>query len=143
MKKARVRTLKKSVWICGAIILVVVVLSGVIYLRNGKVNMDLVKSAEACFQYGDTDAKSQLSDKELEAVKAIFNGKKLHKDTPNCCFSEAACIKFDDGRTFCIAQDTCPIVCWKEKNKYIELTENEKNQLYKLLEPYGFTFPCL
>lgn len=143
MKKARVRTLKKSVWICGAIILVVVVLSGVIYLRNGKVNMDLVKSAEACFQYGDTDAKSQLSDKDLETVKAIFNGKKLHKDIPSCYFSDAASIKFDNGQTFCIAQDTCPIVCWKEKSRCIELTENEKNQLYKLLEPYGFTFPCL
>lgn len=135
--------MKKSVWICGAIILVVVVLSGVIYLRNGKVNMDLVKSAEACFQYGDTDATNQLSDKELETVKAIFNGKRLYKDEPNCSFSEDISIKFDDGQTFCMARDTCPIVYWKEKDRYIELTENEKTQLYNLLEPYGFTFPCV
>lgn len=143
MVKAGVRLLKKVIWLLSAIILIVVLLLGVIYLRLDKVNMDFAKKAEVCFQYGDTDAINQLSDKEMGAVKTIFNGKKLYKDNLSCGFSEAVSIKFDDEQTFCIARDTCPIVYWKEKNRYVRLTEDEKAQLYNLLEPYGFIFPCV
>ena len=134
--------MKKTIWVLSAIILVVTLL-GVIYLRQNKVNMNMTKKAEVYFQYGDTEALNQLNDRELEAVKAIFDGKKLYKDNPSCGFSEAVSIKFDDERTFCIARDTCPIIYWEEKNRYIRLTENEKNQLYNLLEPYSFIFPCV
>lgn len=105
--------------------------------------MELVKEAEVCFQYGNTDALHRLSDKEVEFIKTIFNGKKMYKDNLSCGFSEAVSIKFDHEQTFCIAQDTCPIVYWKEKNRYIRLSEDEKTQLYNLLEPYGFFFPCV
>lgn len=138
-----VRLLKKVIWLLSAIIFIVVLLLGVICLRLDKVNMDFAKKAEVCFQYGDTDAINQLSDKEMESVKTIFNGKKLYKDNLSCGFSEAVSIKFDDEQTFCIARDTCPIVYWKEKNRYVRLTEDEKAQLYNLLEPYGFIFPCV
>ena len=112
-------------------------------MRIDKANMDFAKKAEVFFQYGDTDAINQLNDKDLESVKIIFNGKKLYKDNLSCGFDEAVSIKFDDEQTFCIARDTCPIVYWKEKNRYIRITEDEKTQLYNLLEPYGFIFPCV
>ena len=112
-------------------------------MRLDKVNMDSVKKVEVCFQYGNTNAINQLSDREVASVKTIFNGKKLYKDNLSCGFSEAVSIKFDDGHTFCIARDTCPIVYWEEKNRYIRLTDDEKTQLYNLLEPYGFIFPCV
>ena len=143
MVKEGARLLKKIIWLLSAIIFIVVLLFGVIYLRLDKVDMDFAKQAEVCFQYGDTDAINQLSDKEMESVKTIFNGKKSYKDNLSCGFSEAVSIKFDDEHTFCIAQDTCPIVYWKEKNRYIRLTEDEKTQLYNFLEPYGFIFPCV
>lgn len=112
-------------------------------MRLDKVNMDSVKKVEVCFQYGNTNAINQLSDREVASVKTIFNGKKLYKDNLSCGFSEAVSIKFDDEHTFCIARDTCPIVYWEEKNRYIRLAEDEKTQLYNLLEPYGFIFPCV
>ena len=135
--------MKKAIWILSTIIVIVVILLGVIYLRQDKVNLDLVKNAEVYFQYGNTDAINQLSNNEMESVKTILNGKKLYKDNLSCGFSEAVSIKFDDEHTFCIARDTCPIIYWKEKNRYIRLTENEKTQLYNILEPYGFIFPCV
>ena len=125
------------------IIVIVVILLGVIYLRQDKVDLELGKKAEVYFQYGYTAAINQLSNNEMESVKTILNGKKLYKDNLSCGFSEAVSIKFDDEHTFCIARDTCPIIYWKEKNRYIRLTENEKTQLYNLLEPYGFIFPCV
>ena len=135
--------MKKAIWILSTIIVIVVILLGVICLRQDKVNLDLVKKAEVYFQYGNTDAINQLSNNEMESVKTILNGKKLYKDNLSCGFSEAVSIKFDDEHTFCIARDTCPIIYWKEKNRYVRLTEDEKAQLYNLLEPYGFIFPCV
>ena len=135
--------MKKAGWILSIIIVIVVILLGVIYLRQDKVDLELVKKADVYFQYGYTDAINQLSNNEMESVKTILNGKKLYKDKLSCGFSEAVSIKFDDKHTFCIARDTCPIIYWKEKNRYIRLTENEKTQLYNLLEPYGFIFPCV
>lgn len=135
--------MKKAIWILSTIIVIVVILLGVIYLRQDKVNLYLVKKAEVYFQYGNTDTINQLSNNEMESVKTILNGKKLYKDNLSCGFSEAVSIKFDDEHTFCIARDTCPIIYWKEKNRYIRITENEKTQLYNILEPYGFIFPCV
>ena len=108
--------MKKAIWILSTIIVIVVILLGVIYLRQDKVNLYLVKKAEVYFQYGNTDTINQLSNNEMESVKTILNGKKLYKDNLSCGFSEAVSIKFDDEHTFCIARDTCPIIYWKEKN---------------------------
>lgn len=140
--ESRSEIIEKNIWLLSAIIFIVILLGG-IYLRLDKVNMDCVKKVEVCFQYGNTNAINQLSDREVASVKTIFNGKKLYKDNLSCGFSEAVSIKFDDEHTFCIARDTCPIVYWEEKNRYIRLTEDEKTQLYNLLEPYGFIFPCV
>lgn len=140
--ESRSEIIEKNIWLLSAIIFIVILLGG-IYLRLDKVNMDSVKKVEVCFQYGNTNAINQLSDREVASVKTIFNGKKLYKDNLSCGFSEAVSIKFDDEHTFCIARDTCPIVYWEEKNRYIRLTEDEKTQLYNLLEPYGFIFPCV
>ncbi len=140
--ESRSEIIEKNIWLLSAIIFIVILLGG-IYLRLDKVNMDSVKKVEVCFQYGNTNAINQLSDREVASVKTIFNGKKLYKDNLSYGFSEAVSIKFDDEHTFCIARDTCPIVYWEEKNRYIRLTEDEKTQLYNLLEPYGFIFPCV
>ena len=135
--------MKKVVLIMSAVLLVAVVLLGMICMRSDKVDIDFAKIAVVYFQYKDTDAINQLRDNEMASVKTIFNGKKLYNDNPSCGFSEAVSIKFDDEQTFCIARDTCPIVYWKEKNKYFGRTEDEKTQLYNLLEPYSFIFPCV
>lgn len=125
------------------IILIVVICLGVICLRFNKVNMEFVKEGEVCFSYGNTDTLHHLSNIEVESLKAIFNGKKMYKDNLSCGFSEAVSIKFNKEQTFYIARDTCPIVYWKEENRYIKITEDEKTQLYNLLEPHGFFFPCV
>ena len=135
--------MKKLCWIVGAIFLIVVITLGAILLRLNRVDMEFVKTADVCFLYGDTDTLYRLENKELESIKAIFNGKKMYKDNLSCGFSEAVSIIFNNEHTFCIAQDTCPIVYWREEDRYIILSEDEKIQLYNLLEQYGFYFPCI
>ena len=107
------------------------------------VNIELPKEASVCFVRGKTDCLQYLEYKEVELLRAILNGKKTYKDNLSCGFSESVSIKFDNEQTFCIAQDTCPIIYWKEKDRYIKLSEDEKTQLYNLLEPYGVSFPCV
>ena len=132
--------MKKKVFILIVSILVVAFfVSGNMWVE--RVNMELVKDADVCFRYGNADVMHTMGEDEVELLKRIFDGKKMYSDDPSCGFSEDISVRFNNEQTFCIAQDTCPIVYLKEKNKYIKLSENEKKQLYDLLEPYGFFFP--
>jgi len=102
-----------------------------------------LKNADIYFFYEDFELFHHLDDKELKILKSILNGKKLYRDNPSCGFSENISIKFNDEQTFCIARDSCPIIYWKEKDKYIKLSKKEKQKLYGLLETYGLFFPCV
>lgn len=136
--------LKKIIWLLVVLILMsIAIILGVFYSRANRLNMEFAKEAEVCFIYGDTNVLTQLNDKELELIKALLNSKRMYKDNLSCGFSEDASIRFNKSQTFCIACDTCPIIYWKEKDRYIKLTEDEKSQLYNLLEAYGCFFPCV
>ena len=119
------------------------VVSGIFYFQNGKVDIQQDKGAKAFFTYNGANTVSDLSDGDAEALKAIFDGKKLFRDEPSCGFSEEVSVRFGGSDTFCIARDTCPIIYWKEKDKYFRISESEKERLYNLLKPYGAFFPCV
>lgn len=135
--------MKNRLVVFAIIFVVMIAFLGGCYLMVNKVDMGFAQEAEVCFINGTTSAESRLSDIELAAIKAIFNRKKLFKDNPSCGFSEEVSIKFNQAQTFCIARDTCPIIYWKEKDMYFKLSEEEKAELYKILESYDFYFPCV
>ena len=105
--------------------------------------MDYVESGEAIFIYNGSDITSSLSAQELQIICDIFSNKRMYRDNPSCGFSDNVSLKFNNLQTFCFANDTCPIVYWKEKDKYFKVTENEKKQLYNILQNHGFIFPCV
>ncbi len=113
------------------------------FLKIDNIDMQFAKGADVCFVYGDANVLKPMKEEDLELIQSIFDTKKLYKDNPSCGFDENISIKINKTHTFCIARDTCPIVYWKEKDRYIKLMEEEKNQLYKILESYGFSFPCV
>lgn len=116
---------------------------GMFGLQNNKLNTAEVKQAEVCFIYENINVSHYIGAEELERLKIIVDGKKLYRDNPSCGFSENISIKFGREKTFCVARDGCPIIYWKEKNRYIELSEEEKIKIYNILEKYGFFFPCV
>ena len=124
-------------------VFLLIIILVVIILKKNMVNMDFAERGEAIYKNYGLDIQVSLSDQDMHIICDIFSGKILYRDNPSCGFGEDAAIKFNDEQTFCIACDTCPVVYWKEKNKYIRLKEDEKTQLYNLLEPYGFRFPCV
>ena len=105
--------------------------------------MDFADKGNLIFRYGDEDVAHSLYDQELLLIKSIFDGKILYRDNPSCGFTENISVILNDSYTFCFACDTCPVIYWKEENKYFRLTEKELEQLYKLLEEYGLHFPCI
>ena len=96
----------------------------------------------AVFRYGDVDISKPLSDEDTETIRAIFNGKRLHSDSPSCGFDENVALVIG-GNTYCIACDTCGMIYIAEKDEYFSLTDKENEILRDLLCEYGFTFPCL
>ena len=69
--------------------------------------------------------------------------RKLYRDNPSCGFTEDVSIKFDDSQTFCFANDGCPIIYWKEKDKYFNIDEDEKSRLDIALKKFDILFPCI
>ena len=134
--------IKRFFWILVIFILIFIV-CGIVYLKFNKINISFLNKVEVCFIYENNDTTNQLNNQEIEIIKAIFNKKIMHKENYSCGFSENISIKLNDQQTFCIARDSCPIIYWKEKNRYIKISDDEKNQLYTLLKPYGFFFPCI
>ena len=115
----------------------------VLILGIYRMDMGFINKAEVNFVYGSNSVVETLTEQELETVRDILDERRLHRDNPSCGFSEEISIKLNDEMTLCLARDGCPIIYWKEKNRYITLTEEEYNKLEELLTNYGITFPCL
>lgn len=111
--------------------------------KTDVVNINFAESGEAIFRYNGSNITSSLSTQEMSEIYEIFSNKRMYRDNPSCGFSENISLKINNLQTFCFANDTCPIVYWKEKDKYFKVTENEKKQLYNILQNHGFIFPCV
>ena len=107
-----------------------------IVLLNNRTDLAFVKTAKSVSWRGQTE----LSTEETIQICAIFDGKILYRDNLSCGFSENVAVVFNENQTFCIACDSCPIVYWKEKNKYFNITEAQKKQLYSILKEHGLSF---
>ena len=89
-------------------------------------------------------ATSVLTQEEAERIFELFDGKVMIDDNPSCGFGEDVSVSINDGEyVFYIAQDTCPVIYYKNYDKYISVSDSEQETLYSILEKYGFHFPCV
>ena len=127
-----------------ALFVVLVIGGGWLLMNSNRTNMSEINNGRVCFKYGDKDILTDLSEKDLNTVKEIFDNKRLYKDNPSCGFSEnIAVLLNDDSQVFCIACDTCPIIYSKNEGLYFKISDKENTLLRNLLKKYGFRFPCL
>lgn len=134
---------KRLIIITTVIIILVLVFVIFLYLTTERSDMGFVKEGKTSFKYNNSEYYYTLSSEDLSIIKALLDNKRMYSDNLSCGFTENVAVIFDNSQTFCFACDTCPIVYWKEKNKYIKLSDEEKEQLYKVLEKYNFVFPCV
>lgn len=132
--------------IIAIIVVVVIVLLLFLWWGYNKISLlklDSINVARLVFNYGEIKISNDLTDSEIAIVRDIFDGSRTYIDELSCGFSEDIAVVIDNSKTFCVACDTCPIVYWKEKKRYIKITEGEKIQLYNIFEKYGGKFPCV
>ena len=113
------------------------------YLIHYTVYIGSAKSGDLTFIHNENNISDTLSEQDLLKMKKMFNWEMTYMDAPSCGFLEEVSVKFDDSHTFYFACDTCPIVYWKEKNTYFNISEKEQKELYEMLGRYGFYFPCV
>ncbi len=98
-------------------------------------------SGEAVFKTEKYDVKCQITEGDAKTLSEIFDGKILHYDSvPSCGFSNDVSVKLD-GKTFCFARDGCNSVM--VGLGYFDLNTEEDKEVKKILESYGFYFPCI
>lgn len=125
-------------------ITVILIVIFFIYFCNKKViDLSGVHKGETYFLSDNKQQHSLLSESDKTSIIEIFNKKKLYKDNPSCGFSENVSIKFDDSEIFYIANDSCPVIYWKNKDYYFRLSDDEYTLLVEILNKYGFIFPCV
>ena len=107
-----------------------------------RVDVSSVNSGKTNFCYNDRNVTKTLSEDDLCNIKELFDGKYLYSDEPSCAFTENVSITLDE-ETFYIACDSCPIIYWKNKDKYFKLSDSEYTELTQILDSYGFVFPCV
>ena len=135
--------MKRIIIIISALLVVLAVVLTAVFLPRNVVRINKTEAAAARFRYGSTYFDGELKPEDAEAVRKIFNGKLLYKDTPSCGFTENVSVKFGGGQTFCIANDMCGIIYLKEKDKYFHISQQDRERLNSILEAYGFIFPCV
>ncbi len=126
-----------------AFIITAVVLCPLVGGCSSKTDMSFAESGTAVFKYGENNTEKKLSKNDLKKLTELFDGKVLYSDDPSCGFTENVAIVFNEKDCFCIANDTCPIIYWKNKDKYFKLLDKEYSELTYILYEYGFTFPCV
>lgn len=126
-----------------ALFIIVVIIGGIIsvVVFKGKVN---IKTEDALLRYSHhgITIEQPLSKEESQLIKSIFNSKKTYIDNPSCGFSAGISVSFDD-KIFCIACDRCPTIKYLNSNKYFKISEEQRNEIEKIFNKYGGTFPCV
>ncbi|MGN0370681.1 MAG: hypothetical protein ACI4EW_09060 [Butyrivibrio sp.] len=121
----------------------VLIIGFLVWRKNTSVNMDFAKDGKIVYISNNLNINEECKENELSEICNIFNGKILYKDDPACGFSEEISIKINEGQTFCPACDSCPVVYWKEKNRYFRLSDEEIRRIHEIFESYGAVFPCI
>lgn len=102
--------------------------------------------------YPERNVTVELTANETEEIVKIFNHKFLYSDflfgdgvygwNDNIWYKENVSIRFG-GMTFCPSCDKSPIIKFVNKNKYFNISEDERQTIEKIFRKYGGRFPVL
>lgn len=109
-----------------------------------RVSIDGSAGGTVTYQVRNVRFTDQLTEEEVAAVIRVLDGKREYTATaaPNCGFSRTVSITID-GTTYALAMDKCPAVKNMETQKYIDISNDERNVLEQLFISRGGEFPCV
>lgn len=115
----------------------------ILFLWFGTTNIPEPTTGSVRFDY--TDNTVQVLQEDLKQLYKNMNHRVLRWDNPSCGFGEDVSMTLIDENGqehhFWFACDTCPIVYYKEQNRYFNLSNKEDAEIKKILSTYGFYFP--
>lgn len=103
-----------------------------------------ITESEAFLTYGEKGENIyvKLTEEEVSTVTKILNNKRSYIDNPSCGFDKNVSITFGND-IYCIACDKCGIIKLWHKEKYIFISDEDREKINKIFENYGGTFPCI
>ena len=135
---------KKTAIISVCIAVSVAVLAVIFLLSFEQTEMNFAQNGTVKFYYADTKIEEPLAKEDFDNLCKLFNGKLLVSDHPSCSFEDNISVSFNAGeQVFCIACDGCPVIYWKNKDRYFNISDNENRMLKEILQKYGCYFPCI
>ena len=107
-----------------------------------RVRLSGAETATLSYKINGNNIQAILSQEETSVVAEILNGKiPLPNSGASCGFSPDASITID-GKTYCLAWDSCGFMQIAYTAKYVALTEAERAQIDEIFAAYGGKFPC-
>ena len=117
----------------------------ILFLWFGTTNIPEPTTGSVRFDY--TDNTVQVLQEDLKQLYKNMNHRVLRWDNSSCGFGEDVSMTLIDENGqehhFWFACDTCPIVYYKEQNRYFNLSNKEDAEIKEILSTYGFYFPCI
>ena len=87
-----------------------------------------------------------LTDEEdIVELKGIFRGRTA-RDSPACGFSMNVSITMHgrgESLTFCLALDGCSIIRVNDSDRFIRISDSQREVLDDIFARFGFTFPAI
>ena len=80
---------------------------------------------------------------DIAELKKILRGHPF-SDSPSCGFSRNVSVVMqneDESIVFSLALDGCPLIQINDSNKFIRITEEQRNILDRIFEEHGMIFP--
>lgn len=135
--------MKKYVFMLLIILLVSMVIFIVLHKNRDSIMLEEFKNIKAIYKYSNKESIMEIELEDIELIYNIFKEKELYNDELSCGFSENVSIVVDDLYYFYFALDGCPVIYFKNEDKYIKLSNEERDNLFNILEKYNFKFPCV
>lgn len=131
---------KKTIII--VILLVLIVLTSLIVINIKRVQINTNSKVILVYKYSDKDIDVELTEEESNKIIELFNGKVLLKDNPSCGFDKDVSFIIN-GNYYEIAEDGCGIIYSDRENRYIRLSNKEKEIYKEIMDKYGAKCPCV
>lgn len=121
---------------------VLIIIASIVFIlyNPSKINISNCENATIIYMYGDKIIDKPIDKKDMLIIRDILDGKELYKDSPSCGFDANISLRFDNN-TFSVACDGCSII--KYRNKFLDLSESEIEQIHNIMKKYGAKFPCI
>lgn len=130
-----------------AFIVVIFVFGSFLFVKNANdIEINSVTGMNLIFNHKSTEINQQLTDEDSQTIISILNDhhyiNRHIMGELSCGFSEEVCLTAD-GEIYELACDGCPYIFAENSGKYIELTDEERDTIAKIVQKNGGYFPCV